>query len=355
MTTVAPTPDIASMRPDLIVPALRDGAPAAGKRIRQQIPAYAGSDVHHVLYLPTDWQPGAPRRFPLLVEYAGNGDYRDDRGDVCTGVVEGSNLGYGISGGKGFIWLCLPFVDSQTGSNQKLWWGDIDAGIAYAREAIRSTCEEYHGDPNAVILTGFSRGAIGCSFLGLHNDAAADMWLAFVPYSHYDGVRSWPYPGSDRDAAAGRVRRLGGRASFVCDEAGTAATQEFLASTGVQAPFTFLRTPFRNHNDAWTLRDTPERAALRRWLAEVLETRPGTHAIAGRVTDAAGRGVAGVRVESGPTHFAVPDATGGYRLAGLIDSGRVVQPVKEGLAFTPARREVRVAGGDVTEVNFRTC
>ena len=343
------------MRPDLIVPALWDGPPGAGKRLREQIAQYADSAVHHVLYLPKDWRPGAPRRFPLLVEYAGNGDYSDARGDVCTGVVEGAQLGYGISGGQGFIWLCLPFVDSKTRSNQTLWWGDIDATIAYARAAIRSTCAQYHGDPNAVVLTGFSRGAIGCSFLGLHDDAAADMWLAFVPYSHYDGVRPWPYPGSDKASAAGRVQRLRGRASFVCDEAGTAATEAFLASTGVKAPFTFVRAPFRNHNDGWTLRATPERAALRRWLAGVLETRPGTHAVRGRVTDAAGGGVADVLLESGPTHFAVTDATGHYGLAGLIESVRIVQPVKSGVTFTPARREVTVLGADVGEVDFTAC
>jgi len=36
--------------------------------------AREGAQVHHTLYLPTDWKPDA--RLPVLVEYAGNGGYR---------------------------------------------------------------------------------------------------------------------------------------------------------------------------------------------------------------------------------------------------------------------------------------
>ena len=33
------------------------GDPAPGKRVRQVAPDYVGTDVHHALYLPTDWKP----------------------------------------------------------------------------------------------------------------------------------------------------------------------------------------------------------------------------------------------------------------------------------------------------------
>jgi len=35
-------------------------------------------------------------------------------------------------------------------------------------------------DRAAVILSGFSRGAIGCNYLGLHNEEIAGLWLAFI-------------------------------------------------------------------------------------------------------------------------------------------------------------------------------
>ena len=53
---------------------------------------------------------------------------------------------------------------------------------------MRRVCEQYGGDRAAVILTGFSRGAIACNYLGLHNEEIAGLWRAFIPYSHYDGV-----------------------------------------------------------------------------------------------------------------------------------------------------------------------
>jgi hypothetical protein len=347
-----PATDWRSVAPDLEVAPMQSGAPAAGMRVWQQLPEYADTGVYHALYLPSDWSAQAPRRFPLLVEYAGNGDYADAYGDTCSGRVEDCNLGYGLSAGQGFLWLCLPFVNSATRSNEKLWWGDAGATAAYCRQAVHAVCRDFYADPNAVILTGFSRGAIACSYLGLRDESIADLWLGLLAYSHFDGVRRWPYADSDPASAAARLRRLRGRACLICDEAGTAATEAFVASTQVQAPFTFLRTPFRNHSDRWALRDTPARVAARRWLAEVLETRPGTHTIRGRITDRGGRGVAGVRLDSGPTHFAYTDSVGHYSLPGLIDSARVLQPLKRGRTFTPARCELRIDGADVVGVNF---
>ena len=45
----APTPDW-----ELQTPTMTDGLPAAGHRVRITPPEYAGTDVHHSLYLPTD-------------------------------------------------------------------------------------------------------------------------------------------------------------------------------------------------------------------------------------------------------------------------------------------------------------
>ncbi len=336
-----PLPDIGTVAPDLEAPPVVEGAPAPGGRVRQSLPEYEGTEVHHALYLPADWRPG--RRYPVIVEYAGNGPYSNAFGDISTGRVDGSKLGYGISGGKGFLWLCLPYVNAREKRNQEQWWGDVDATLDYCRKAVRLVCEEYGGDPSAVILAGFSRGAIGCGYLGLHDDAAADIWLAFVPYSHYDGViTTWPYPGADRASAAARLARLKGRASFVCQEGGTAATEAYLRATGVEAPFVFRSTGFRNHNDAWALRDCPARRDLRAWLAEVLRTRPGTFAVRGRVVDAAGWGIPGARVESGDTHFAQTDAEGRYVLAGLTAGRRTLRAVRTGMRFP--ERQVDLAG-----------
>jgi hypothetical protein len=262
-------PDLSSVKPDLEVVPTTTGEPAPGRRVRQTEPEFAGTDVHHTLYLPNDWKPG--RRYPVIVEYAGNGNYANKYGDVSSGEVEGSKLGYGISGGKRFIWICMPYVNTLERKNQLIWWGDVEATVRYARNTVRRVCERYGGDRAAVILSGFSRGAIGCNYLGLHNEEIAGLWLAFIPYSHYDGViATWPYPGVDRASALERLKRLDGRPVFVCQEGSIESTRSYIESTGIQAPFTFQRIGFRNHNDAWALRDIPERRAVRRWLEGVL-------------------------------------------------------------------------------------
>ena len=127
-----------------------------------------------------------------------------------------------------------------------------------------------------MILVGFSRGAIACNFVGLHDDEIAKLWRAFVPYSHYDGVvTSWGYPHADRASALDRLKRLGDRPQFICAESGgrasVEATRKYLESTGIDAPFTFQDIGFRNHNDAWVLRPSPARDALRARLADVVK------------------------------------------------------------------------------------
>jgi lysophospholipase L1-like esterase len=275
--TAAELPDLNTVTPDLTVPPLTSGAPAPGRRVQHFLPAFQGTPIHHVLYLPTDWQPGA--RYPVLVEYAGNGGYSNKFGDVSTGLPEGSKLGYGISGGTHFIWLCLPYVDAREQKIATQWWGDVDATLAYCRQAVRMVCDQFGGDPSAVILCGFSRGAIACGYLGLHDDDVAKLWRAFIPYSHYDGVHTWNYPASDAASAIARMQRLHGRPTFVCQEGSVEATKTFIAASGVQAPFTFQAVPFRNHNDAWTLRDSPARQALRAWLQDALRTPPAAGAV----------------------------------------------------------------------------
>ncbi len=268
-------PDIATIESDLTVPGLREGEPGPGRRVKATVPGYEGTKVYHTLYLPTDWHPD--RKYPVLVEYAGNGPYRNRYGDISTGLVEGSRMGYGISAGKGYLWLCLPYLNGEGTANVRSWWGskpghDPLPTVNYCLEAVKLVCASYGGAREKLVLCGFSRGAIACNFIGLHDDRIAGLWRAFIPYSHYDGVRKWGYPGSDRAAALGRLRRLGSRPQFVCSEgAQFKETAQYLAGTGVKGKFTFRGTGFRNHSDAWLLRPSPGRRELRSWLAKVLK------------------------------------------------------------------------------------
>lgn len=254
--------DIETVQTDLITPLATSESPAPGRRVRQFNEDYEGSQVYHLLYLPTNWVKG--KKYPVIVEYAGN------KWKTSPGTVEGSNLGYGISGGKGVIWVCMPFVDKENQRNATTWWGDVESTVGYCLKTVNRICNEFGGDSSNVFIAGFSRGAIACNYIGLHDDEIASLWRGFICYSHYDGVREWKYSGSDRESAATRLNRLGDTPQFICQEKSVAATKTYLKSAYPLGRFTFRRLPFHNHTDTWVLRDIPERKVLREWFSNNL-------------------------------------------------------------------------------------
>lgn len=117
----AADPDFRSIEADLKVPPLVEENIGPGLRTKIRCAQYQ-NEFYHILYLPMDWKPH--KKFPVIVEYSGNGPYHDRNGDISTGLVEGSKLGYGLSGGVGYIWLCLPYLNSKGTENVRKWWGD---------------------------------------------------------------------------------------------------------------------------------------------------------------------------------------------------------------------------------------
>lgn len=273
--SAAELPDIRTVPPDLDVPAVSDGPPAPGRRVKHALAAWQGTQVYNVLYLPADWKPGV--RLPVIVELAGNGGYTNKFGDVSTGRPEGSNLGYGLSSARGFIWLCVPYVNARGDDIAIKWWGDAPAydpqpTLKHLRAAVQGVCRDFGGDEAKVILCGFSRGAIACNYLGLHDEETAKLWRGFLAFSHYDGLKTWPYPHSDRQAALTRLQRLGSRPQFICGENTNAQeTERYLRPLLPHADLTFVSTGFRNHNDAWVLRPCEAREKAREWLRRVVE------------------------------------------------------------------------------------
>ncbi|MBN2326189.1 MAG: hypothetical protein JXR73_03475 [Candidatus Omnitrophica bacterium] len=261
-------PDIRSVQTDLIPPPMTNDAPAAGKRVKQTAQGFEGTDIHHSLYLPMDWRKEG--RCPVIVEYAGNGPYANEYGDICTGKVEDCKLGYGISRGEGFIWICLPYISKDHARNQLQWWGDVEATVEYCINVVPQICLDYGGDSSKVLLAGFSRGSIACNYIGLHDDKIASLWRGFICHSHYDGVRIWDYEDSDRKSAMERLKRLKNRPQFISHEVTVDEVRNYLTDAHPEGRFTFLPLPYRNHTDAWVLRDIPERKRLREWVRKVL-------------------------------------------------------------------------------------
>ena len=346
-------------------PTVTSGAPAPGARVRVKAPEYAGTNVYHTIYLPTDWQPDG--KYPVIVEYAPN-SYQQ-----FTGAVEDTHLGYYQSGGTGAIWVTMPFINYTTTPDSQAvrWWGNGNQydevgeqlSADYLKANLPRILEDYGGNGSSVFLTGFSRGAIATNYIGLRDDEIADMWLGFLPHSHHDA--GWY--SSDPDLSE-RLERVSGRATFITY--GDVDSGKSNSIAGVNAlnargfPVEAHNLPGVGHTDEWitdanapvaSLSDssvTDVRARMRAWIDETIATRPGTSSISGLVTDAAGNPIEGVRIQSGATHWTYTDEAGAYKLAGLIDSSRKLIAAHDSFDFVEFEQSVQVSGANITGINF---
>ena len=261
---------------DLVTPAMTDELPAAGRRVRQVAREYIGTQVYHSLYLPQGWKAGG--RYPVLVEYTGN-RFPPGKG---SGEVKDANLGYGLSGGKDFIWIVMPYVEKGKEKNAVQWWGDKQATVDYCKLNLPRICREFGGDRDNLFICGFSRGAIGSSYLGLADDQIAAFWKGMVTHDHFDGHRKWGYPDSDRASALTRLKRLDGRPVLICGQHASRVRDDYLKNHRDLASFTFLDVPTEQifdipegpyihpHTDLWMHRESDYRRKAREWLSNLL-------------------------------------------------------------------------------------
>jgi hypothetical protein len=274
----------------LSLPPIENTAPGPGKRVPVTPSEYQGTKVHHVIYLPTDWNPdwkAKGQSWPVIVEYTGN--YFPQAGS--TGRVEDAALGFGISGGR-FIWAVLPYISADHTHNEVTWWGDELATVDYAKTNVPRICEKFGGDPSAVFICGFSRGAIGVNYIGLHDDEIARLWCGFISHDHYDGVREWKGTtwgaplDAYRKAALARLSRLQGRPVLVCSNGGTPGIAKYLEGLVPLQSFTFVNVQISSifpefpnqlaihpHTDRWLLKDSRDRRRVWDWVDQVLRTR----------------------------------------------------------------------------------
>ena len=275
------------------------------------IPASPSANDYFMLYLPTDYSSTSPA-LPVVIELPGNGPYTSPWGDVSNGRPDDTFLGYGITEGRGAIWAAVPFLTAEGHFDQTLWWGcpengalwcqpapannsqgcvstqpppcfappaagcpnatNTDLSKAYLQQVVAHILSAYNGDPRRVVLAGFSRGAIGVNYLGLADDATAELWAGSVAYAHYFGQPedlSWPFPDNTAEAGYARLRRLGSRPQFICSELDSTLnqTKPYIEAAGFPVNATYAPTGFCNHNSEWVLRPSQARDQLRRWWA----------------------------------------------------------------------------------------
>ena len=138
-----------------------------------------------------------------------------------------------------------------------------------------------------VIICGFSRGAIGSSYIGLADDEIAALWKGMFTHDHFDGQKQWGYPESDRASALKRLARLKGRPVLVCGQRASKVGDDYLKDHSDLGQFTFLNVPttkifkipegpfIHAHTDLWMHRESEYRRQARAWLQSVLnEVKP---------------------------------------------------------------------------------
>jgi hypothetical protein len=237
--------------------------------------------VFHTLYLPPDWQPDEV--LPIIFEYTGN--YFPKSGS--TGQPEDAALGFGLSGGK-YIWVSLPYINEKGDGNAPTWWGDEKATVEYAKRNVPRIIRQFSADPKAVFLCGFSRGAIGVNYIGLHDDEIASLWTAFISHDHFDGVKEWKAPwGAPLQhyqlEAGKRLARVADRPYWVSQNGSVQETEHFVRTVipnPSQFSFSSINTEeilgsFPNaiakapHTDRWLLKPSNYRSDVWAWMNRV--------------------------------------------------------------------------------------
>jgi len=242
------------------VPSVADGAAAPGKRVRYRLAGDESTGIYCILNLPEDWQAG--KKYPVIVEYPGNIFY----GPACfsSGLPDQCVIGYGMTKGRGAICLGLPFVNRGTGTIAENGWGNADDTADYAIRMVAEVCEKFGGDRANVVLTGFSRGAIACGYIGLRHDRIAPLWKGFHACQHYDGAN---WNGSTMPDAIERASRFQGKAIFQTDN----SKEKFRPVMDVMnTEVTWANSGLGFHSTAMFLDDRPSTLQLREWFQELV-------------------------------------------------------------------------------------
>ncbi len=238
----------------LDVPVVEDAAPKAGHRVRYRL--NGDKDIYSILYLPQDWKPGG--KYPVIAEFPGNIAFAV--GCYSTGLPEQCTIGYGMSQGKGVICLGIPFVDRKAAAIAENAWGNADDTAEYTLKMVEEVCAKFGGDRQNLFITGFSRGAIACGYIGLRNDRIAALWKGIHCCQHYDGD-GWG--SASKESAIERARRFRGLGVFQTDNRQTDVQPMMDA---MKVPVVFGGSGLGAHATAMFLDERPSTKQLRQWF-----------------------------------------------------------------------------------------
>jgi hypothetical protein len=244
----------------LNVPNVEESTPAPGKRVRYRLPRDGSTGLYCVLNLPENWNSHA--KHPVVVEFPGNLFFTP--GCYSTGLPEQCVMGYGMTQGRNAICLGMPFVDRLSAKPVESGWGNADDTAQYTMQMVDEVCAKFGGDRQNIVLTGFSRGAIACGYIGLRNPQIASLWKGFHACQHYDGD-GWN--GATMQGALERAARFQGQAVFQTDNPESKFRQVMdVMKTNV----TWVKSGLGAHSTAMFLDDRPSTQKLRDWFLQLV-------------------------------------------------------------------------------------
>lgn len=241
------------------VPNMERALPAAGKRVRYPLKDET-ANRYCALYLPESWTPTGS--YPVIVEFPGNLYYTQHC--YSTGRPEQCAIGMGMNRAVESIWISMPFVDYAQRGIAPSGWGNADDTADYTVRMVREIIQHFGGDAANVVLTGFSRGAIACGYIGRRNAEIASLWKGFHACQHYDGD-GWG--GATLAGAKERAHRIGPRPIFQTDNS---AEPMVTMLNEVGAKVTYATSGLGAHATAMFLDERPSTIQLQNWYRKLV-------------------------------------------------------------------------------------
>jgi len=240
----------------LIVPEVEEGIPEAGKRVKIHLPEYP--EAYYVLFLPYNFTHTA--QFPIIFESPGN-----IYNEISDGLPDSACLGYGISFGMDYIWVCVPFID-DTGHIVRSYWGkNPSSTVDFWLAVLNDLNARFRIDSDKIVLSGFSRGAVSTSYIGNYNDEISSKWSAYFAHSHFDGCCQTLLGNTDERISRIQKKKVlisvgGHDIAKKCSR----GSYEKLLKGGYDV--TFIEVPGLEHSPFWILEDSEVAEEARNWL-----------------------------------------------------------------------------------------
>ncbi|MEI8364783.1 MAG: hypothetical protein WCF65_00025 [Parachlamydiaceae bacterium] len=244
----------------LAVPAVEEGLPEAGKRVRVYLSRYPGA--YYVLFLPYNFT--GTSMLPLIFESPGN--FFEE--SLC-GLPEGACLGYGLTRGMDYIWVSVPFVDDNGLILEKYWGENPLSTVNFWLAVLADLNMKFRVDRGKVVLAGFSRGAVSTIYIGNYNSIISSKWSAYFAHAHFDGCCQTVLGNTNE-----RIKRIKDNKVLITVGGDDPAKQcskeayEKLIEKGYSA--TYLEIPNLGHSPAWILEESEAADEARSWLKSLL-------------------------------------------------------------------------------------